>query len=91
MASYVNQSIPEVPQTRLADRLAVQQQRGEEGGQSRQLQARQKMAEFLSSINLSRNPLGPIASRRSLAPRAAPLMSLLRSTICQNPPGNRMT
>ena len=53
MASYVNQSIPEVPQTRLADRLAVQQQRGEEGGQSRQLQARQKMAEFLSSINLS--------------------------------------
>jgi streptogramin lyase len=53
MASYVNQSIPEVPQTRLADRLAVQQQRGEEGGQSRQQQARQKMAEFLSSINLS--------------------------------------
>src|SRR5882762_8949046 len=54
MASYVNQSIPEAPQTRLADRLAVQQQRGEEGGQSRQLQALQKMAEFLSSINLSK-------------------------------------
>ncbi len=54
MASYVNQSIPEAPQTRLADRLAVQQQRGEEGGQSRPLQDRQKMAEFLSSINLSK-------------------------------------
>src|ERR1700720_4182538 len=54
MASYVNQSIPEAPQSRLADRLAVQQERGEEGGQSRQLQARQKMAEFLSSINLSK-------------------------------------
>jgi virginiamycin B lyase len=55
MASYVNQSIPEAPQTRLADRLAVQQERGEEGGQSRQMQARQKMAEFLSSINLSKS------------------------------------
>src|SRR5258706_10212165 len=55
MASYVNQSIPEAPQTRLADRLAVQQERGEEGGQARQLQARQKMAEFLSSINLSKS------------------------------------
>jgi virginiamycin B lyase len=55
MASYVNQSIPEAPQTRLADRLAVQQERGEEGGQSRQAQARQKMAEFLSSINLSKS------------------------------------
>src|ERR1700730_12603303 len=54
MASYVNQSIPEAPQTRLADRLAVQQERGEEGGQSRQQQARQKMGEFLSSINLSK-------------------------------------
>src|SRR5260221_1874124 len=54
MASYVNQSIPEAPQSRLADRLAVQQERGEEGGQSRQMQARQKMAEFLSSINLSK-------------------------------------
>ena len=54
MAAYVNQSIPEAPQTRLADRLAVQQERGEEGGQSRQSQARQKMAEFLSSINLSK-------------------------------------
>ena len=56
MASYVNQSIPEAPQSRLADRLAVQQERGEEGGQSRQQQARQKMAEFLSSINLSKEP-----------------------------------
>src|SRR6202158_5794663 len=54
MASYVNQSIPEAPQTRVSDRLAVQQERGEEGGQSRQMQARQKMAEFLSSINLSK-------------------------------------
>ena len=54
MASYVNQSIPEAPQTRLADRLAVQQERGEEGGQSRQQQNRQRMAEFLSSINLSK-------------------------------------
>jgi virginiamycin B lyase len=54
MAAYVNQSIPEAPQTRLADRLAVQQERGEEGGQSRQSQARQKMAEFLSSINRSK-------------------------------------
>jgi virginiamycin B lyase len=54
MASYVNQSIPEAPQSRLADRLAVQQERGEEGGQSRQQQARQRMAEFLSSINLSK-------------------------------------
>jgi streptogramin lyase len=54
MASYVNQSIPEAPQSRLADRLAVQQERGEEGGQSRQQQNRQRMAEFLSSINLSK-------------------------------------
>ena len=33
MASYVNQSIPEAPQTRLAERLANQQEVGEEGGQ----------------------------------------------------------
>ena len=55
MASYVNESIPEAPQTRLADRLAIQQERGEEGGQTRQMQARQKLAEFLSSINLSKS------------------------------------
>src|SRR5258708_1334887 len=35
MARYVYQSSPEAPQSRLADRLAVQQERGEEGGQSR--------------------------------------------------------
>jgi virginiamycin B lyase len=35
MANYVNQSIPEAPQTRLAERLANQQERGEEDGQSR--------------------------------------------------------
>lgn len=54
MASYVNQSIPEAPQKRLADRLAVQQDVGEEGGQQRQQQSLQKMAQFLSSINLSK-------------------------------------
>ncbi len=54
MANYVNQSIPEAPQSRLADRLAVQQERGEEGGQSRLQQNRKRMAEFLSSINLSK-------------------------------------
>jgi len=56
MANYVNQSIPEAPQTRLADRLAVQQDVGEEGGQQRQQQSLQKMAQFLSSINLSKGP-----------------------------------
>ena len=56
MASYVNQSIPEAPQKRLADRLAVQQDVGEEGGQQRQQQSLQKMAQFLSSINLSKGP-----------------------------------
>ena len=56
MASYVNQSIPEAPQTRLAERLANQQERGEEGGQTRQQENRKRMAEFLSSINLSKGP-----------------------------------
>jgi len=56
MGSYVNESIPEAPQKRLAERLATQQERGEEGGQNRQEQALQKMAEFLSSINLSKSP-----------------------------------
>ena len=56
MASYVNQSIPEAPQTRLAERLANQQERGEEGGQARQQENRRRMAEFLSSINLSKGP-----------------------------------
>jgi virginiamycin B lyase len=54
MASYVNQSIPEAVQKRVADRLSVQQERGEEGGQPKLLKARQQMAEFLSSINLSK-------------------------------------
>jgi len=53
MASYVNESIPEAPQTRLAERLANKQESGEEGGQTRQRQNLQRMAEFLSSINLS--------------------------------------
>ncbi len=56
MASYVNQSIPERPQTRLAERLANQQEVGEEGGQTRQQQNLQRMAQFLSSINLSKGP-----------------------------------
>ena len=56
MASYVNQSIPEAPQKRLAERLANQQDVGEEGGQERQQQNLQKMAQFLSSINLSKGP-----------------------------------
>jgi virginiamycin B lyase len=56
MASYVNQSIPEAPQTRLAERLANQQERGEEGGQTRQQENQRRMAEFLSSINLSKGP-----------------------------------
>src|ERR1700731_84482 len=68
MASYVYQSIPEAPQVRLADRLAVQQERGEEGGQSRQMQARQKMAEFLSSINLSKAETWPYALKTSPPP-----------------------
>ena len=53
MASYVNQSIPEVPQRRLADRLAVQQDRGEEA-LSRQKVELQALGEFMSSINLSK-------------------------------------
>jgi virginiamycin B lyase len=56
MASYVNQSIPEAPQKRLAERRANQQEVGEEGGQARQQQNLQRMAEFLSSINLSKGP-----------------------------------
>jgi virginiamycin B lyase len=56
MASYVNQSIPEAPQTRLAERLANQQERGEEGGQTRQQENLRRMAEFLSSIDLSKGP-----------------------------------
>ena len=56
MASFVNQSIPEAPQVRLAERLANQQEVGEEGGQSKQQQSRRRMAEFLSSINLSKGP-----------------------------------
>jgi virginiamycin B lyase len=56
MASYVNESIPEAPQTRLAERLANQQEVGEEGGQTRQQQNLQRMAQFLSSINLSKGP-----------------------------------
>ena len=56
MADYVNQSIPEAPQTRLAQRLANQQEVGEEGGQTRQEQGLRRMAQFLSSINLSKGP-----------------------------------
>ena len=56
MASYVNQSIPEAPQKRLAQRLANQQEVGEEGGQARQQQGLERMAQFLSSINLSKGP-----------------------------------
>src|SRR6202521_2145700 len=56
MASYVNESIPEAPQTRLAERLANQQEVGEEGGQTRQQENQRRMAEFLSSINLSKGP-----------------------------------
>ena len=55
MAAYVNQSIPEAPQRRLADRLAVQQERGEESLAVQQ-QDLKRMAEFLSSINLSKGP-----------------------------------
>ena len=56
MAGYVNQSIPERPQVRLAERLANQQEVGEEGGQVRQQQNLQKMAQFLAGINLSKGP-----------------------------------
>jgi virginiamycin B lyase len=55
MAKYVNQSIPEAPQLRLADRLAVQQEQGEES-LSVQLQDLRRMGDFLSSINLSTGP-----------------------------------
>ena len=41
MANYSNQSTPEVPQPRLAQRLADQQDVGEEGGQDRQQKAMQ--------------------------------------------------
>ena len=53
MAGYVNESIPERPQKRLADRLAVQQQHGEES-LSVQHQDLLTMGEFLASINLSK-------------------------------------
>ena len=52
MASYVNQSIPEVPQRRLADRLAVQQDNGEEA-LSRKHEELLATGEFMCSINLS--------------------------------------
>jgi len=55
MAGYVNQSIPEAPQRRLADRLAVQQERGEES-LATQHQDLLRMGGFLSSINLSKGP-----------------------------------
>jgi len=53
MAAYVNQSIPEAPQRRLADRLAVQQDRGEEA-LSRQQADLRAMGEFMSNTNLSK-------------------------------------
>jgi virginiamycin B lyase len=57
MASYTNQSIPEFPQPRIAQRLADQTEQKAEGGQSRLQQSRREMAEFLSSINLSKSPV----------------------------------
>jgi virginiamycin B lyase len=56
MAAHVNQSTPLVPQKRLADRLAVQLEHHGEDQLTRQQDALQKQAEFLSSINLSSNP-----------------------------------
>jgi len=53
MASHVNQSTPQVPQRRLADRLAVQLANHGEDQLTRQKETLQKQAEFLASINLS--------------------------------------
>jgi len=53
MATYVNQSIPLLPQVRLAPRLANQiEERGEES-LNREKNAVRKQAEFLASVNLS--------------------------------------
>jgi len=53
MATYVNQSIPLMPQVRLAPRLANQiEERGEES-LNREKNAVRKQAEFLASVNLS--------------------------------------
>jgi virginiamycin B lyase len=53
MASYVNQSIPEAPQRRLANRLAVQQQENGEETLSRKQEELRAMGSFMCSISLS--------------------------------------
>ncbi len=54
MSGYASNSAPEHPQMRVEARLANQQSAGEEDGFTKQMAARQKMADFLSSINLSK-------------------------------------
>jgi virginiamycin B lyase len=75
MATYVNQSIPLMPQTRLAPRLANQiEQRGEES-LSRETKVLRNQAEFLASVNLSHGPeyeysLKPFPRPKGIATRA---------------------
>ena len=54
MATYVNQSIPLMPQIRLAPRLANQAQVAGEDSLSHEANAVRKQAEYLASVNLSR-------------------------------------
>ncbi|MBZ5660299.1 MAG: carboxypeptidase regulatory-like domain-containing protein [Acidobacteriia bacterium] len=53
MATYVNQSIPLMPQVRLAPRLANQAQVAGEESLNREANVVRKRAEFLASVNLS--------------------------------------
>lgn len=53
MATYVNQSIPLMPQVRLAPRLANQAQVAGEDSLNREARSVRKMAEFLASVDLS--------------------------------------
>jgi virginiamycin B lyase len=55
MATYVNQSIPLMPQVRLAPRLANQAQVAGEESLNREANAVRKLAEFLASVNLGQS------------------------------------
>ena len=56
MATYVNQSIPLLPQVRLAPRLANQIEERGEDSLNRETSAVRMQAEFLASVNLSNGP-----------------------------------
>ena len=75
MATYVNQSIPLMPQVRLAPRLANQIEERGEDSLNREASAVRKQAEFLASANLSNGaeysyPLKPFPRPKGIATRA---------------------